>query len=65
MEKKLSVDKFAIFFVSILIATSTGFYILGKATASKNGNEELFSVPLLIVIALSTIVGVFSVFRIK
>lgn len=65
MEKKLSVDKFAVFFVSILIASNTGFYILGKATASKNGNEELFSVPLLIAIAISIFISISAIFRKK
>ncbi len=60
---KVISEKLAIFFVSILIASNTGFYILGKAMASADG--ELFSVPLLIAIILSTATGVFSVFRKK
>ncbi|OXB01370.1 hypothetical protein B0A75_07345 [Flavobacterium oncorhynchi] len=65
MKKKISLEKFAIFFVSILIATNTGFYIWGKVIASKKGNEELFSVPLLIAIAISTSISIFAIFRKK
>ncbi len=65
MEKKVSVDNFAIFFVSILIASNMGFYILGKTMAQENGKGELVSTPLLIVIALSVVVSIFSIFRKK
>jgi hypothetical protein len=63
--EKLSSERFAIFFVSILIASNMGFYILGKTMAPESGKGELVSTPLLIVIALSVIIGVSSIFRKK
>lgn len=63
--RKLSFDRIVVFFISILIASSSGFYILGKAMAAKAENAELFSTPLLITIAMSASLGIFTIFRKK
>lgn len=63
MEKAVS-DKRVVLFVSVLIASNTGFYILGKAMAN-GGEKELFSMPLIIAIVLSIVAVIFSVFRKK
>ncbi|MCP2026543.1 uncharacterized protein (UPF0333 family) [Flavobacterium sp. HSC-32F16] len=63
--EKISFEKSLIFFVSLLIASNTGFYILGKTMASQSEKAELFSTPLLIAIGLFISVGMFTVFRKK
>ncbi|QSW91182.1 hypothetical protein J0383_10335 [Flavobacterium endoglycinae] len=62
--KKISTERGAIFLVSILIGTNTASYILGKSlTISEGSKNGLFSVPLLITIILSVIVGVSAILR--